>query len=158
MRALQLGPLLLAACALMGAGCAPSLPTEETASSPVAVVTEVGETFDLRPGEEASIPEDDTRFRFDGVTEDSRCPIGVTCVWEGEVKVQVTVFYGDGTVHEAELSIPGGEPGPVAPERVGRAVAAGYVVHLLEVAPYPVAEDPPSDEPVATFRLERLYR
>jgi hypothetical protein len=42
---------------------------------------------------------------------------------------------------------------------VGRAVAAGYVVHLLEVSPYPEAEGSPSDElPVATFRLERLYR
>ena len=30
-------------------------------------------------------------FRFDSVTEDSRCPIGVTCVWAGDAVVRLIV-------------------------------------------------------------------
>jgi|GEM_PF-848969 len=154
--------LFLAAIALLAApSCTGPQAMPDTAGDPVTVTARVADTFALQPGQRAAIPEDETFVRLDAVTEDSRCPTGVECAWEGEAVVQVTVFYGDGTVHEAELRLPGGEPGRVADERAGRAMAAGYVIHLLEVSPYPDARTTPDRggaTPTATLRLERLHR
>jgi hypothetical protein len=42
--------------------------------------------FELKPGNRAKV---DDRFtiRFDSVAEDSRCPTGVNCAWEGNAGV-----------------------------------------------------------------------
>lgn len=46
----------------------------------------------LRPGQRASIEGTPLELRFLGVPEDSRCPVDVTCVWEGDALVQLAVL------------------------------------------------------------------
>ena len=53
----------------------------------------IGEEFYLRIDESASIRGEDLRVRFLDVTEDSRCPEGVTCIWEGRVSCLVEITY-----------------------------------------------------------------
>lgn len=43
----------------------------------------LGQEFQLRPGGEAVVSGENISIRFIKITEDSRCPIGATCVWEG---------------------------------------------------------------------------
>src|SRR5262245_36607773 len=44
---------------------------------------ELGRPFEMKPGESVTVQ--GVRITFDGVTEDSRCPTGVQCVWAGDV-------------------------------------------------------------------------
>jgi hypothetical protein len=47
--------------------------------------------FSLPVGKTAVIKGKDFSIKFDSVTADSRCPTGVTCVWAGEAKCNMTV-------------------------------------------------------------------
>lgn len=111
------------------------------------------ETFSGQLGEEVVLPLGQTvRFAEDGfevtfwnVTEDSRCPIGVTCVWEGRVRVVVRARRNGTDLGEAELMLPGGGEGPTDEVRLGE-----FRVELRSVDPYPVADpdleqNPPPD-------------
>ncbi len=56
-----------------------------------AVIVEPGVSFALAPGQTAEVKRSGTRVTFRQVREDSRCPSDVTCVWEGDAKVEVVV-------------------------------------------------------------------
>lgn len=67
--------------------------------------------------------------QFTQVTEDSRCPKGVNCIWEGEAIAEL-VLGKTGADTLALTYLPGREEAAV-----GR--ASGYSFKLLEVNPYP---------------------
>ena len=51
-----------------------------------------GSPFTLAPGETAALRgADAARITFRAVTEDSRCPVDVTCVWAGDAKIEIVV-------------------------------------------------------------------
>ena len=50
-----------------------------------------GETFELKSGESRQLADENLRVGFEGVTEDSRCPAGVQCVWAGDAVVELTL-------------------------------------------------------------------
>jgi hypothetical protein len=83
----------------------------------------------LKPGEQILV---DSMFsiEFDGVKEDSRCPIDAICVWQGNAAVALALTAGDGPTLPFTLNT-GIEP--------DTAVHAGYFVRLLEVSPAPVS-------------------
>jgi hypothetical protein len=56
-----------------------------------AAVVEQGASFTLAPGETAAVRGTDARLTFKRVTEDSRCPVDVTCVWAGDAKIEITI-------------------------------------------------------------------
>jgi hypothetical protein len=62
------------------------------------------------------------------VLEDSRCPRGVRCVWEGNARVRLIVDLA-GAALALELD--------THPERTGAAHLGGYELRLLDLAPYP---------------------
>ncbi len=51
----------------------------------------LGEEFSLRIGQSVAITGEDLEIRFVEVSEDSRCPKDVTCVWEGRVSTVVEI-------------------------------------------------------------------
>ena len=62
--------------------------------------------------------------------DDSRCPTGVTCVWEGQVVVSLEVARGeDGPIEVELLNQPGSEP--------EAARAFDHDLRLLGVEPHP---------------------
>jgi len=83
----------------------------------------------LAPGEQIMV---DSTFRvaFEGVKEDSRCPIDVICVWQGNAAVALELTAGEGPTLPFTVNT-GIEP--------DSAVHAGYFVQLLEVNPAPVS-------------------
>jgi hypothetical protein len=50
-------------------------------------VVSLGQEFTLTPGKRVSVRGTKLKIRFVSVIEDSRCPKGVQCVWQGNAKV-----------------------------------------------------------------------
>ena len=57
------------------------------------ISSDVNEEFFIEPGHRAEIRESGLAITFNKVVEDSRCPIGVECVWAGNGKVEVTIHF-----------------------------------------------------------------
>jgi hypothetical protein len=81
-----------------------------------------GEVFRLREGESRRAA--GALVRFIEVASDSRCPQGVTCVWEGDADVRLTVDGHPVTLHNAGA------------ER-RRAAIDGRTIELVALAPQP---------------------
>lgn len=130
------------------AGC--QLPPGLTPSGPSAApkTVELGEEVELRPGETALLAEPQLRLTFDKVTEESRCPSSVSCVWSGIVNVQMTAVSqsqpsetfvvggatdGEGVITNAIPDSSGPTSWPYG----------SFVVELKQVTPYPVHTDKP---------------
>ena len=108
-----------------------------------AAQSNVGEAFELRVGEASTVSDAGVRIEFERVIEDSRCPVGVTCIWEGDATVRLRVV-GVG----ADVSVDLHTHPNFAQERT----AGNYRVRLGKLAPQPRAERPVnSKEYVATL-------
>ena len=75
---------MIAACLAMAA-CGNKVGTPSGEKIPL------GREFTLAAGQSAVV-NDDLRLTLKSVTDDSRCPVDVTCVWEGDAKVSVEVI------------------------------------------------------------------
>jgi hypothetical protein len=75
-------PLALAVLLAAATGCGDSL---TDAWRRVALDQE----FELRVGESAAVTDELLVITFDGVSSDSRCPLGVLCIQEGDAVVRV---------------------------------------------------------------------
>jgi hypothetical protein len=75
---------MIAACLAMAA-CGNKVATPSGEKIPL------GREFTLAVGQSAVVG-DDVRLTLKSVTDDSRCPVDVTCVWEGDAKVSVEVI------------------------------------------------------------------
>lgn len=74
--------------------------------APAGIEADLGQEFLLPIGQEARITGEDLRISFEDVIEDSRCPLNVTCVWEGRAGILVQLTYDD-TTHKVVLNEPG---------------------------------------------------
>ncbi len=66
------------------------------------------------------------------VTEDSRCPSDVTCIWAGQVGVLVNVSQNGKDLGNINLIL--GPDKGLAEKKID-----GYLIRLVEVAPYPIS-------------------
>ncbi|MGK5555736.1 hypothetical protein ACSNOI_29375 [Actinomadura kijaniata] len=105
-----------------------------------------GRTFTLAPGGTARLEGADLAVTFTRVSQDSRCPRGVQCVWEGDVTVDVeAVTGGKATAHRLNLNR---EPTGVT--------VAGHDLRLVAIRPDRVAGRPvPAGDYRADFTLTR---
>lgn len=110
-------PTLLFTSLLFATGCA-------SASGPSQVPLD--EPFELAPGDTAEA--DGLTVRFEAVTQDSRCPVDVVCVWQGDATVVLALTTSADAAASRELHT-GIEP------RETR--FASYAVGLVSVAPAP---------------------
>jgi hypothetical protein len=102
----------------------------------------------LEHGEEIRLEGTVLRLSFGEVLEDSRCPVDVTCVWEGNGQVVIGFAAGMGPTHSLTLNT---SLGPLS------AVWSGIRVTLLELTPTPHAEtDILPEEYAVRLRLEPL--
>src|SRR4030042_6598201 len=60
-------------------------------AGPGDIQARLGEDFSLSIGQRALIAGENLGIRFEEVTEDSRCPRGVTCIWAGRVTCMVEI-------------------------------------------------------------------
>lgn len=127
-------PLFLLACTLIACG---------VVRSQAARTARPGDEIALAPGERVQVSGERLEVEFVGVTEDSRCPVDTTCVWAGEVKVQLALRSGD---DEARLGVIAGQA----------AVHDAWRVSVLSVQPARTssAAIPPADYR-ALLKIER---
>ncbi len=107
----------------------------------------VGAEFALTAGQRVTLGGGDLSLRFSRVSEDSRCPTGVTCVWEGDAVVEVQASRA-GATSTFDLHTSG---------RFSREATAGaYRIVLVRLDPVPAEGTPlrPSDY-TGTFRVVR---
>jgi serpin B len=91
----------------------------------------LGDSFTLKPGQQAYVAPAGMTLEFAGVPEDSRCPTGVVCVWEGQAKVKVNARLDGRDAGDMEMVIRGG---------VVASVSLGALqLQLLALYPYPEA-------------------
>ncbi len=101
--------------------------------------TRLGEESSLSVGQSVVIAGEDLGIKFVEVSEDSRCPKGVTCVWEGRVAALVEILT-DGSTQQLELTEPGLTDAPA------RETFKEYEI-TYKVEPYPeVGKDISADE------------
>jgi hypothetical protein len=113
--------VLLASCA-----------TSPTTPRPV----NLADRFALAPGQTALVEGTGLRVTFESVTADSRCPVDVTCVWEGDAVVVLTLRPAEGAPARPELHTAGRYP--------REAEVGDYRVRLVDLAPAPRASASPS--------------
>jgi hypothetical protein len=88
-----------------------------------------GEPFELKVHEASRLADENLSVRFDGVTEDSRCPVGVQCIWAGDAAVELTVERPPASTEMLTLH---------TNDRFGRQAAyEGLVVRLVDLKPQP---------------------
>jgi hypothetical protein len=95
----------------------------------------LGTPFQLAFNETVAVAGSDISVHFLNVTEDSRCPSDVTCIWAGQVSVMLGVTQNSTGLGNFTLTL--GDNSSRAEHRVG-----AYVIKLTEVRPYPVSTQP----------------
>ena len=94
-------------------------------------VARLGREFKLRARHQVTLKRESLRIKFAAVTEDSRCPADVQCVWAGNAAVRL------------DVSIRGrGSKSPTLNTNnrsslVDENQYPGYRVKLVELSPYP---------------------
>jgi hypothetical protein len=121
---MTLALLLASAC---GAANAPPAGTTPPTSAPPSA--QLGRPFTLAPGQTIAVSGEALSVKFIDVTEDSRCPTGATCVWQGEAKAAVE-FIRNNVPEPQSLVQPGLTQEP------STATFAGYRV-AYDIQPYP---------------------
>ncbi len=92
----------------------------------------LGEQFDLKFGQTITIDPDNIKVKFIDVTEDSRCPSDVVCIWAGQVSVLINVKNNGNDVGDVKLTL--GQNKEDTVKNID-----GYYLKLIEVKPYPIS-------------------
>ena len=130
LRSLILAPALFLAAA---SGCSGA----KTAAPPDVGAAATGEPFVLAQGEAVEVA--GHALRFLDVVEDSRCPEGVTCVWEGRAKVRLSASSPDGLSATQVLTLP---YAGMSAEESSVWDVGGVSVELVDVLAMSGPEDP----------------
>jgi hypothetical protein len=59
------------------------------ASEPIKILN-LNDTSEVCVGQLVGLSNNEIVFRFDSLIQDSRCPIGVVCVWQGNASIHIT--------------------------------------------------------------------
>jgi hypothetical protein len=89
---------------------------------------EPGESFRLHIGEGAFIPSENLKVYVRNITEDSRCPSDVTCVWAGQARVELVILK-DSEVIAKHAALVDGED----------LILQDYLLRVEALEPYPVS-------------------
>lgn len=127
MRSVPCALALLLAAPLAACAAAPEAASADGSTTGEDRAVDLPATVTLAPGERVIARGLELAVRFAGVSEDSRCPEGVTCVWAGRAVVQVEI--GDGEAPTVPLEV-GGDP----------RVVRGLTLAAEALDPYPRAD------------------
>ena len=148
---MRLMPTVLATLVLGCQGGAPATPTavpaREPASENAGPPAAAGETAVVELYFDETVSQGELRLRLLELS-DSRCPLGVQCVWEGQVAATVEVSRDELAPQVVELVLRSGLD-------AGAKAVAGHRLRLLNVEPYPrEGVTPERREYVATLEIE----
>ncbi len=111
-----------------------------------AVQEPSADPFTLAPGESRDVEGAGFTLTFEAVPEDSRCPTGVTCIWEGDAVVRISIAASGAEPATYTLHTNAGF--------AREAVHASIRVRLVALSPHPTADGPVSPPDYrATFAI-----
>ena len=93
----------------------------------------LGSQFRLKVNQTTAIESEDIKVKLLNVTDDSRCPSDVVCIWAGQVSVLVNITENDESLGDVTLTLGAGNP-DLAVKNIG-----DYSVKVIEVNPYPIS-------------------
>ncbi len=130
--------ILFGGMTMFTAGCnhktnAP-LPTEENFQE--IYTAKIGE-ITIANFNSGELPGEGLIIQIDSVLEDSRCPEGATCIWEGNGKVQITIQAKNSEPKTIELNT------TLKPQVE---FYENYAITLVALAPYPKLNHPIKQE------------
>ena len=119
---------LIIATLIVAAGC--TTPAQPGTSGGVIPSEQVplNRQFDLKSGQEAHIQGTPLSVRFLNVSEDSRCPSDVVCVWAGNAVVRLAITSTQASSIDAALNT------TLDPKNV---TYGGYTIRLIDLKPVP---------------------
>jgi hypothetical protein len=126
--------------AVLLAGCGGSTDPDRTPTpnTPADVIVAPPGEVRLALGQSLRLSNPDVKIRFAAVSDDSRCPINVVCVWAGDARL---AFEASGSVQRHfELHLPTEQIGP-------RSIVLGsYQIEVVLLEPAPTAGQPTRPE------------
>ena len=127
---LKISALLISACFIFSWGCAgKNQQAKETDMQKITINTSLDSSFQLMHDQTAIIESEDLSVKFANVSEDSRCPVGVVCVWPGQAKIELEIIHNDKEPAKITLTSLTGQ------EKLAEKDVDGYSIRLLEVKP-----------------------
>lgn len=114
--------------AVVAIGCLAAC--EKNEDSDRTIENKFGEPLPLKIGESVEVEGAAFVVAFDEIIEDSRCPTGVECFWEGQAKIQLLI----NDAQSVEVIKRAGK------EEMAKDTLDGFVYTLLDVSPYPDAK------------------
>ncbi|HEY0591115.1 MAG TPA: hypothetical protein VGF40_05075, partial [Thermoanaerobaculia bacterium] len=87
-----------------------------------------GDQVTIRAGESVTVQPRNVVLQFAEVLSDSRCPVDVTCVWEGDAEVSIRAVASDGTSADLRLHTRGETSAPSF---------KGLTLRLIDLRPQP---------------------
>jgi len=88
--------------------------------------------FQLKFNQTAVIRSEALEIKFLNITEDSRCPSDVVCIWAGQATAIIGILKGDRNLGNFNLTIG-------ANENLAVKNFDGYSIKLIKVEPYPIS-------------------
>jgi ABC-type glycerol-3-phosphate transport system substrate-binding protein len=134
---LRVAKVMIVVAALTGCSSGGYGPTDSGNPSPSA------QTVSVPAGGSAVVPGTDVTIAFRAVTEESRCPLNVVCVWEGNGQVALTLS----TAYVSRDVLLNTTTQPRETE------FAGIRIALLSLDPYPAGEPIDPDDYVVTLEI-----
>ena len=115
-----------------------------------AVFGQTTESITLKAGKNARARHSGLTLRFVEVTEDSRCPAGLACVWAGNARVKIQVVNRGGGTKTLEANTTMGPKGDQFD---------GWAIELVSLTPRPTKKGKPGAKSyIAAFTITRLQR
>jgi hypothetical protein len=108
------------------------VPTLAPTASPTG--PSLGVTFQLGVNQTAQVGAEGLAMKLLEITEDSRCPLGVSCFWEGQATVVINATNSGRNLGNFPLTLRAGR------DDLSTAAVNGYLIKLVALYPYPVAE------------------
>jgi hypothetical protein len=99
----------------------------------VIVRADLGDPFQLKINQIGYIKSENIKIVFLNVTEDSRCPSDVDCIWPGQVTILINITKDNKDTGEYNLTL-----GTDFDERAIKEFD-GYSIKLMIVDPYPIS-------------------
>lgn len=93
----------------------------------------IGQEFAIKVGQELKLEDADLQVKFVAVSQDSRCPANVNCIWAGQADVVLNVKHNNCT-SALTLSLPKNT------QASDEGKVGGFRLRLVKLDPYPRTE------------------
>jgi hypothetical protein len=124
----QITALLICAVIFFG-GCAGKKQPKEIEMQKDTIAASLDGSFQFKHNQTAVIEPENLSIKFVNVAEDSRCPVGVECIWAGQAEIELEIKQKDNKPEKIVLISQAGR------DELAETQVDDYLIRLLKVEP-----------------------